>query len=341
MSHSEAGHILLALTEMRRRDLLVLAGAAAYPAIARAQQRKTKRRVGVLTGNLDTDPDAQKRVQAFKKGLVDLRWTEGNDLTIDVRWPGPDVVRQQDFARELVALAPDVILATSTATARALKESTQTIPIVFVGLSDPVATGVVSNLARTEANITGFMLYEHSLAGKWLTLLKDMAPELKRVAVLFNPQTSPYGSFYVEAAQGVGERLDLTISGVSVGNLAEVEAAISGLKDTGGLIVLPDGGFIAANNATLIALAAKYHVPAIYTVRVYAVNGGLMSYGADLASQFRDGAMYVDQILRGAKPAELPVRFAAKFDLVINMKAAEALGLKVPRHLSVGAEMVE
>lgn len=326
---------------MRRRELLILIATAACPEIVAAQQERPTRRVGVLTGNIETDPDAQRRVQAFKKGLADLGWIEGRNLHIEVRWPGPDVARQQMYARELVALAPDVILATSTPTTRALRDTTQTIPVVFVGLSDPVATGIVSNIARPEVNVTGFMLYEHSLAGKWLTLLKDMSPALKRVAVLFNPQTAPYASFYVRSAQEVSERLGVSVSGAEVSSVAEIDLALSRMEGSdGGVMVLPDGGFVAANNASLIALAAKYRVPAIYAVRVYALNGGLMSYGADLTSQFRDGATYVDQILRGVKPAELPVRFAAKFDLVINLRAADALGLRVPRHLMVGAEMV-
>ena len=326
---------------MRRRELLILIATAACPETVVAQQERPTRRVGVLTGNIETDPDAQRRVQAFKKGLADLGWTEGRNLHIEVRWPGPDVARQQMYARELVALAPDVILATSTPTTRALKDATQTIPVVFVGLSDPVATGIVSNIARPEANVTGFMLYEHSLAGKWLTLLKDMSPALKRVAGLFNPQTTPYASFYIRSAQEVGERFGVSISGASVTSVAEIDLVLSTMEGSdGGLMVLPDGGFVAANSASLIALATKYRVPAIFAVRFYAVNGGLMSYGADLTLQFRDGATYVDQILRGAKPAELPIRFAAKFDLVINVKAADALGLKVPRHLMVGAEMV-
>ena len=326
---------------MRRRELLILIATAAGPNIVGAQQEKPRRRVGVLTGNIENDPDAQNRVQAFKQGLADLGWIEGRNLHIEVRWPGPDVARQQAYARELVALAPDVILTTSTPTTRALRDTTQTIPVVFVGLSDPVATGIVSNIARPEVNVTGFMLYEHSLAGKWLTLLKDMSPALKRVAVLFNPQTAPYASFYVRSAQEVSERLGVSVSGAEVSSVAEIDLALSRMEGSdGGVMVLPDGGFVAANNASLIALAAKYRVPAIYAVRVYALNGGLMSYGADLTSQFRDGATYVDQILRGVKPAELPVRFAAKFDLVINLRAADALGLRVPRHLMVGAEMV-
>lgn len=326
---------------MRRREFLVLAACAACPALADAQQDRT-RRVGVLTGNIETDPDAQVRVRSFRQGLADLGWVEGRNLQLEVRWPGPDLSRQQSHAGELVALAPDVILTTSTATTRVLRAATQAIPIVFVGLSDPVATGIVSNIARPEANATGLMLYEHSLAGKWLSLLKDIAPSLKRVAVLFNPRTSPYAAFYLRTAQETAGGLGLTVTPAVVNDASEIDPALAAMAGADcGLMVLPDGGFVASNNATLIALAAKYRVPAIYAVRAYAANGGLMSYGADLTLQFRDGASYVDQILRGAKPAELPVRFAAKFDLVINAAAARALGLNVPRHLMVAAEMIQ
>ena len=327
---------------MRRRGFLtLLSGAAAYAGAAKALDLET-RRVGVLTGNLETDPAAQTRVQAFRRGMADLGRVEGRNLQLEVRWPGPDVLRQQDHARELVALAPEVIFATSTATTRALLAATRTIPIVFVGLSDPVATGVVTNLARPEANATGFMLYEHSLAGKWLTLLKDVVPALQRVVVLFNPRTSPYASFYLRNAQETAERLALEVTAASVNEVGDIDPAIAAVAGAGngGVIVLPDGGFVASNNATLIAQAATHRVPAIYAVRIYAVNGGLMSYGADLTGQFRDGASYVDRILRGARPADLPVQFATKFALTINLRTADALGLKIPRHLMVGAEVI-
>jgi putative ABC transport system substrate-binding protein len=328
---------------MRRREFIsLLGGAVACPRVAVAQERRPMRYVGVLTGNVETDPDAQTRVQAFRKGLADLGWEEGSNVRLDVRWPGPDVTRQQSHAYDLVAQAPDAILTTSTPTTRALRSVTRTIPIVFVGLSDPVATGMVSNLARPEANATGFMLYEHSLAGKWLTLLKDVVPSLTRVALFFNPDTSPYAPFYLQTARETGERVALKVSAAGVRDGAGIDpavAAMSGAND-GGLIVLPDGGFTAAHGAAIIALAAQYRVPAIYAVRFYAVNGGLMSYGADLTRQFRDGASYVDRILRGAQPAELPVQFATKFELVINLKAANALGLTVPRRLLIDAEVI-
>jgi putative tryptophan/tyrosine transport system substrate-binding protein len=330
---------------LRRREFIALLGAAsALPQRTGAQPRQKVRRVGVLTGNVMDDPDAQTRVQAFRKGLADLGWFEERNVRIDVRWPGPDVARQQSDALELVATKPEIIVTTSTPTTRAMKAATETIPVVFVGLSDPIATGVVSNLARPEGNVTGFMLYEHSLAKKWLNLLKTVAPAVSQVAVFFNPDTSPYAQFYVKAAQEEGERLGLKVTAASVRLPDEIDPAIAPLtaaSANGGLMVLPDGGFTARYGVVVIALAAKYRVPAIYAVRFYAINGGLMSYGADLTRQFYDGAAYVDRILRGAKPIELPVQFATNFQLSINIKVANALGLTVPRHLIVGAELIQ
>jgi putative ABC transport system substrate-binding protein len=323
--------------------MLFTAGIAAYPLTAMAQDAGKRQRIALLTGNIEGDAAAQSRVQAFKQGLLSLGWRENENIGIDVRWPGPSVQHQQKHARELVALSPDVILATSTRTARALQDATGAIPIIFVGLSDPVATGVVSNLARPEANITGFALYEHSLSGKWLSLLKDLAPQLTHVAVLFNPDTSPYAHFYADFAQETGTRLGLRVTSVSIKLPDEIEGAIEkiGRSGTSGFIAIPDGGFIAANNQAIITCAAKYRVPAIYAVNSYAANGGLMAYSADLASQFRDGATYVDRVLRGVKPEELPVQFATRFELVINSKAASALGLNIPQHLLVDAEIIE
>jgi putative ABC transport system substrate-binding protein len=326
---------------MRRREFIsLIGGAALWPRIANAQT--PIRTVGVLTSNIPGDWGAQSRVQALRQGLADLGWVENTNLILDVRYPGPDLARQQHNARELIAMAPDVIVATSTPTARALRDLTRTIPIVFVGLSDPVTTGIVSNLAHPDANVTGFTLYEHTMAGKWLALLKDMAPQLSSIAVLFNPDTAAYAPFYFRYAQASGERLGLRVTAASVRDTATLASAISAAGDgRGGLVVLPDGGFFAQNSAIAISLAARYRVPAIYSVRFYAANGGLMSYGADLTSQFRDGAVYVDRILRGASPRELPVQFATSFELVINMRVAGALGLTVPPRLLVDAQLIE
>jgi putative tryptophan/tyrosine transport system substrate-binding protein len=330
---------------MRRREFIsLLGGAAVGPIAARAQQPDRVRRVGVLMPFAETDRDGQRPIQTFRQGLADLGWIEGRNLRIDVGWAGPDAAAQRSHARDLVALAPEVILASGTIASQALRDATRdatrAIPIIFVGLIDPVATGIVSNLARPEANVTGFMNYEHSMAGKWLSLLKDVAPRLTRVAVLFHPEHT-WAPFYVRTAQDAGERLSLKVTAAVVPDVAAIEPAIAAMSGDGGLVILPDG-FNIANRATTIALAAKHRVPAIYTGRYNVVDGGLMSYGAEILVAFRDGATYVDRILRGAKPGELPVQFATKFDLVINLKTAKALGLELPQTLlALADEIIE
>ncbi|MGY3345592.1 putative ABC transport system substrate-binding protein [Bradyrhizobium sp. USDA 4472] len=326
---------------MRRRDFMSLVGAAAaFPVLAKAQDRMPS--VGVLTGNVIGDPGAQMRIAAFQQGLTDRGWTANQNYRLEVRWPGPNPARQTLEALELVAAAPDVLLATSTGTARALSAATQRIPIVFVGLSDPVGTGLIANLARPSGNLTGFSLYEHSMSGKWLGLLKDMAPGISQAALLFNPESSPYASSYLRAAHQMESRLGLKVIGASVRSGAEIADLIETTSRAGGgLVVLPDGGFFGTQSAMTIALLAQHRVPAIFAVRFYAVNGGLMSYGADLTQQFRDGAGYVDRLLRGAGIGSLPVQFATRFELVINMKAANALGLTVPGRLLMDAELIE
>jgi putative tryptophan/tyrosine transport system substrate-binding protein len=327
---------------MRRRELLSLIGGAALLPLAAKAQGAT-RRVGVLTGNVEADRSAQARVRAFEESLHARREGESDDLVFEIRWPGPDISLQQRYAEELVSLSPDVILATSTATTRALRKATTTIPIVFVGLSDPMASGIVSDLARPEANVTGFMLYEHTMAGKWVNLLKEMMPPLERVGVFFNPETAPYASHYLRTAWELGEKLHVAVVAISVRRPDEIEPAMARFAGSGraGLIVLPDGGFIAGNQKTVIESAARHKLPAIYGARFYVMNGGLMSYGADLTGQFRDGAEYVDRILRGTVPADLPIQFSTRFDLVINAAAAEALGLVVPPHLLLDAELID
>lgn len=328
---------------IRRRDVLAVIGAAVLtPVATRADQDRQVPLVGVLTGNVVADQGAQMRVQAFRQGLADLGWVDGQNMQMDVRWPGASPARLEQETRQLVAMAPDVILTTSTRTTRALRDATHTIPIVFVGLSDPVATGIVSNLARPTANLTGFSLYEHSMSGKWLSMLKDMVPQLVHVVVMYNPDTTPYAQFYLRSAEQMNKRLALHVSSIPVRNTQDMEPAMARIAAYhAGLVVLPDGGFFAANSEVLLSLAARYRVPAMYAVRFYAANGGLMSYGADLTSQFRDGATYVDRILRGATPRDLPVQFATRFELVINLKTAAALGLAVPNRLMLDAELIE
>jgi putative ABC transport system substrate-binding protein len=320
--------------------MLLAGAAAAFPVAAKAQGRMPS--VGVLTGNVSGDPGAQMRVDAFRQGLADRGWIANQNCRLEVRWPGPDAARQQVEAAELIAAAPDVLLSTSTGTTRALRDATQRIPIVFVGLSDPVGTGLVANLARPAGNLTGFSLYEHSMSGKWLSLLKDMAPGMSNAALLFNPESSPYAPFYLQAAHQMENRLGLKVTGAGVRSGAEIASVIETAAHAGGgLVVLPDGGFFGTQSAMTIALLAQRRVPAIFAVRFYAVNGGLMSYGADLTQQFRDGAGYVDRILRGAEIRNLPVQFATRFELVINMRTVNALGLTVPGRLLLEAELIE
>jgi putative tryptophan/tyrosine transport system substrate-binding protein len=327
---------------MRRREFIAgLAGAAAWRLAARAQPDAQRRRVGVLMAFREIDQDAQARLQAFRQSLADFGWVEGHEVRIDVRWAGPDLAIQRSYARELVALAPDVILTSATTAAQALREATQVIPIVFVTISDPVGSGVVSNLARPDANVTGFTQHEYSMAGKWLSLLKDVAPRLARAAVLFNPNTLPFGPSYVRAAQEVGERLAIKVNTAAANDVAAIERIIAAManSDDGGVVGLPDA-FFADNMATIIGLAAKYRVPVIYASRVFAVHGGLMAYGTDQRVQYRDGATYVDRILRGTKVADLPVQFATKFELAINLKTAKSLGLTIPETLLATADEV-
>jgi putative ABC transport system substrate-binding protein len=330
---------------VKRREFVgLIAGAALCPLVAKAQERT--RTIGVLTGNVEVDLDAQARVRAFKESFY-ARWEaedgETDNLHFEVRWPGPDASLQQRHAEELASLSPDLILATSTATTLALRKATSTIPIVFVGLSDPVATGIVSDLARPEANVTGFMLYEHRMAGKWLSLLKEMMPSLKRVGLFFNPDTAPYASLYLRTAWELGEQLRVAVAAISVRRPGEIEPEMARFATSGraGLIILPDGGFIASNRAAVIGSAARYKLPAIYGARFYVVNGGLLSYGADLTGQFRDSAEYAYRILRGATPADLPIQFSTRFDLVINAATAESLNLVIPQNLLLDAEVIE
>jgi putative ABC transport system substrate-binding protein len=329
---------------IKRRDFItLLGGAAGWPLAARAQQDGRVRRVGALAPYPEAAPERQERFAAFRQGLVDLGWVEDRNLSFDVRWAGPDVARQQSEARELVAMAPEVMLAFGTPTTQALRDATRTIPIVFAGISDPVFTGLVSNLTRPEGNVTGFMGFEYSMAGQWLSLLKDVAPRLARVALLFNPDSATYAPLYLRVAQEAAERLALKVTAAGVRSTAAIEPAIAAMAgaDDGGLLVLPDA-FNTLNRAATIALAAKYRVPAIYSTRPSAADGGLMSYGPNPTLSYRDGATYVDRILRGAKVSELPVQFATKFELVINLKTAKALGLDVSQQLQLVAdELIE
>jgi putative ABC transport system substrate-binding protein len=327
---------------MRRRDFVgLVGGATAWPLAARAQQDGRVRRVGVLTSYVETDQEAQARLRVFRRRLAELGWTEGQNLLLDVRWGGFDIAAQRAEARELVARSAAAILTTNITTTQAAQGATRSVPIIFAGIGDAVMQGVVSNLARPEGNVTGFMNNEPSLPGKMLGLLKDMAPQLSSVTVLNNSDLAPNPA-YVRAAQAA-ERLALKIVVAEVRDGVGIEAAIAGMagREDAGLGVLGNN-FNFTIRATTIAIAAKYRVPAIYYSRVFAADGGLMSYGAEPMAPFYNGGTYVDRILRGAKPGDLPVQFATKFELVINIRTAKALGLTVSRHLlSIADEVVE
>jgi putative ABC transport system substrate-binding protein len=319
---------------MKRREFITLLGGAfAWPLAARAQQGDRVRRLAAMMGgrNADTDPEGRAWFAAFRKSLEDLGWVEGRNFRADYRWPSGDVDRIEAIVKEFIDLKPDVIFAGNTPSALALLRQTRTIPIVFTNLSDPVGTGVVANLARPGANATGFTAYEYSLAGKWLEILKEVAPVVTRVAVLFNPETAPYARYYLSVIETSAPAFGMTVNGASIHSVSEMERVIEAeaSRPGTGLIVLPDT-FTFTHRAEQIAATARHRLPAIYALRGQALDGGLLSYGPDTVDLYRRAASYVDRILKGEKPADLPVQNPTKYELVINLKAAKALGLTVP-----------
>ena len=299
------------------------------------------RRIGVLMGYAENDPEAQTRLAAFKQELLALGWDERRNLRIDLRWASGDSDRASKFAKELVALHPEVILSNTTPVTTALHQETKTIPIVFVAVSDPVAAGFVQSLPRPGGNITGFINLEPTIGGKWLDLLKDVAPHLTRVAVMFNPQTAPYAEIYLRSMEAAGKQFGVKPFAAPVQREADIEKIISelGREPDSGLIAMTDG-FMTVHRKTIVELAMQHKVPLMYFISVVPREGGLISYGIDLINEFRRTASYVDRILRGAKPAALPVQLPTKYELVINLKTAKALGLTVPKPLLTGADEV-
>jgi putative ABC transport system substrate-binding protein len=329
---------------MRRREFLGVLGsaAAAWPLTARAQQSDQVRRVGMLIGYAENDPETQSRLAAFRQGLERLGWTEGRNVRIDYRFApaGPD--QAQLFAKELVALRPDVLVGNSTPASAALLRETRAIPIVFVGVSDPVGSGLVASIARPGGNTTGFTNFEPSLTGKWLELLKEIAPSTVRVAVIFNPKTAPGGgSFFLGPFELVARSFAVEPIAAPVTDAAQIESALAAIwrEAGGGLIVMPDA-FTTVHRKATIALAAQHRFPTIYPYRYEVVDGGLMSYGVDTVDLLRRAASYVDRILKGEKPGNLAVQAPVKFELVINLKAAKVLGLTVPPTLLGRADEV-
>ena len=328
---------------MRRREFItLLVGAAAWPVAARAQQGQPMRRIGVLMAFNETDSRAKGWLSRFASGLSQLGWTNGSNLRIDVRWAGDDVKQMRLFAKELVGIKPDVILAFGTPVTAALQRETRTIPIVFAIVSDPVGEGFVASLSHPGGNITGFHNSEASIGGKWLELLAQVAPGVKRAAMIFNPDTAPgHGKYYMPDFEAAARSLNITPIAAPVHSLERLEAAITSLGRTpGGSFIAMADFFLLNHRAAMIALAARNNIPAVYPWREVPTAGGLLSYGPDLEDIVRRAAPYVDRILRGANPAELPVQVPVKFETVVNVKTAKALGLEVPASILLRADEV-
>ena len=318
---------------MKRRDFITIL--AAWPLPTYGQQWDRTRRVGALTPFAENDPDAQAYMTAFRQALEKLGWIAGRNIRIDYRWGGTDPERLKTYAIELVGLKPDVILAVTAAALQPLQQATSSTPIVFTQMADPVGSGFVASIAHPGGNITGFTPAELSMHGKKLEMLKEIAPHITRVAVLFNPEQTPQAAM-LRAVEAVAPSFRVQLTAAAVRDAAEIERAIDQFagKPNGGLVVLPSGPSIV-HRGLIIALAARHRLPAIYQYRQFVAAGGLISYGNDLADQYRQAASYVDRILRGEKPGNLPVQAPTKFDLVINLKTAKALGLTVPPTLLI------
>jgi putative ABC transport system substrate-binding protein len=328
---------------IRRRQFIGFVGGAAigWPYVAVAQQSGNVRMIGVLMGGyLPADPDGQKYLAAFLKALQEVGWTEHRNVRVEIRWMGDDLEGLKAYAAELVALAPDVIFCSTTPVVAEISRLTRTIPVVFVQVADPVSIGFVTNLARPGGNLTGFSLYEPAIGGKWLGVLKQMAPRVSRVAFMFLPEIASYVSI-LRVAEAAAPSLAIRVSAVGVHDAGEIERAIAtfGSDADGGLIVCPSP--VTNGNHGLIAeLAARHHLPGVYPFRYYASSGGLISYGPHLTEEYRRAASYVDRILKGEKPGDLPIQLPNKFEMVINLKTAKALGLDVPPMLLVAADEV-
>jgi len=326
-----------------RREVVTLIGVAAtWPVAARAQQANQVRRIAVLMLGDETDPvrGTNGWLSTFTRGLAELGWTNGRNLRMDVRWDGGNVDRQLMYAKELADLQPDVILAPATPQTAAFQQQTRTIPIVFVIVSDPIGSGFVASLPRPGGNITGFMLQEPGMAGKWLELLTEIAPAVRRVALMFNPDTAPYvRSYSLPVLEAAARSRNLVSIAAPVRSDAEIEKVIGsiGSEPGGGLVIAPDG-FTTGHRSVITSLATRNNIPAVSGDAAILRDGGLLSYGPDLADMFHRAALYVDRILRGARPEELPVQLPIKFLMAINLKTAKTLGLAVPQSILLRAD---
>jgi putative ABC transport system substrate-binding protein len=327
--------------QIRRREFIsgLGSGAVVWPVATRAQQRERMRRIGVLLAAAAEDPEYQMRVGAFLLVLQQLGWTDGRNVRIDYRWGSGDANRTRRYAAELAALAPDVILASGNAALAPLLQATHTVPIVFAVVGDPVGSGYVDSLSRPGGNATGFMQFEYSLCGKWLELLKQTASGVTRAAVLWDPTAGGIGQFAV--IQSVASSVGVEVSPVSVRDAGEIERTVTAFARSGnGGLIVTASALANFHRELIIALAAQRKLPAVYFARYFVTSGGLISYGADLVDQFRSAAGYVDRILKGAKPADLPVQAPVKYEMVLNLRTARALGLDVPTTVLVRADEV-
>ncbi len=331
---------------MKRREFIAgLGGAAAAtlaPHTAPAQPDERMRRIGaIVIGTSEQEAQTHAWTLAFRRGLQDLGWVEGRNIRIDLRWHAGDLDRMRTIAKELVGLKPDLIFAANTPSVAALRRETREIPIVFANLSDPVGSGLVASLARPGGNITGFAAFEYSLGGKWLEILRELAPNTKRLSVLFNPDTAPYAPLYVSSLEAAAPPFSMRLFAAPVRTASEIEQAIvnESREPNSSLIVLPDS-YTVSHRATVIALAARFRLPAVYAFRIQAVDGGLVSYGPETSDLYRRATSYIDRILRGANPADMPVQHPTKYELVINLKTAKTLGIEVPSFFQQRADEV-
>ena len=330
---------------MRRREFITLVGgaAAAWPLAARAQRGERIRRTGVLMGYAEDDPESRSWLAAFKQRLTALGWIEGRNLHIETFWAAGDISRATEFAKKLLTLRPEVILSNTTPVTEALHRETTKVPLVFVNVSDPIGSGFVESLPRPGGNVTGFINLESSLVEKWLELLKEIAPRVTRVAVMFNPETARYVEYYMKPLEAAASKFDVKTFPAPVRSGADIETVVAGLgREPGsGLIAMTDS-FMTVHRETVIEQAAQHKIPLMYYLKDVPAKGGLISYGINFVEQFRQAASYVDRILRGTKPADLPVQVPTKYELVINLKTAKSLSLKVPQSVLVLAdELIE
>jgi putative ABC transport system substrate-binding protein len=327
---------------MRRREFIALVGCAAvaWPRAARAQQPEVKRRIGMLSSLAADDPEASRRLTAFAQGLQELGWTEGRNMRLDVRWIGERTDRLREYTAELIALAPDVIVTPGSQAVAAALQATHTVPIVFVQVGDPVGGGYVESLAHPGGNATGFTAFDYSFSGKYLELLKEIAPNVTQAAVLRDASIA-IGAGQLGVIQSLAQSLGVELRPIDVRNADEIERAVASFArlSNGGLIVLGGAGTVI-HRALIIQLAAKHRLPAVYPYGYYVVSGGLISYGPDNIDQYRRAAGYVDRILKGEKPANLPVQAPTKYELVVNLKTAKALSLAIPQSVLTRADEV-